>query len=102
MFLAQAMNEDRSCQHIVNESAINRLLGGLPQCSKSTGAYCRARNRLPLQMVKSLCCYAGNLISQQSLPKWHWRGRPVRLVDGTTLSMPDTADNQSTYPVNQR
>jgi hypothetical protein len=98
MFLAQAMNEDRSCQHIVNESAIKRLLVGMPQCSTATGAYCRARNRLPLPLVKSLSCYAGNLISRQSLPKWHWRGRPVRLVDGTTLSMPDTADNQSVYP----
>lgn len=98
MFLAQAMNEDRSCQHIVNDSAIKRMLGGLPQCSTSTGAYCRARNRLPLQLVKTLSCYAGNMISQQSLPKWHGHDRPVRLVDGTTLSMPDTADNQSSYP----
>ncbi len=98
MFLSQAMNEDRSCQHIVNQSAIKRLRGGMPQCSTATGAYCRARNRLPLPMVKSLSCYVGKLISPQSLPKWHWRGRPVRLVDGTTLSMPDTADNQSVYP----
>ncbi len=28
----------------------------------------------------------------------HWRNRPVRLVDGTTVSMPDTPDNQETYP----
>lgn len=98
MFLAQAMNEDRSCQHIVNDSAIKRVLGGLPPCSTSTGAYCRARNRLPLPMVKSLCCYAGKMSSQQSLPKWHWHHRPVRLVDGTTLSMPDTEDNQRLYP----
>ncbi|MFT5609058.1 MAG: hypothetical protein ACI9PZ_002877, partial [Parvicella sp.] len=39
MFLAQAMNADRSCQNIVNESATNRLLGSLPLCSTDTGAY---------------------------------------------------------------
>jgi hypothetical protein len=27
-----------------------------------------------------------------------WRGRRVKLVDGTTCSMPDTADNQDAYP----
>ncbi len=67
MFLAQALNEDRSCQYAVNDSAIKRLLGGLPLCSTRTGAYCRARKRLPVQMVKSLARYAGDLISQQSL-----------------------------------
>jgi hypothetical protein len=29
---------------------------------------------------------------------WHWQGRPVRLVDGTTVSMPDTRANQASYP----
>lgn len=98
MFLAQAMNEDRSCQRIVNDAAIKRLVGGLPSCSTRTGAYCRARQRLPLSMLSSLTCCVGNTISQQSLPQWRWRNRSVKLVDGTTISMPDTADNQTTYP----
>ncbi len=98
MFLAQALNENRSCQYAVNDAAIKRLLGNLPLCSTRTGAYCRARKRLPVQMVKSLACYAGDLISQQSLGEWHWRQRPVRLVDGTTISMPDTEQNQQAYP----
>ena len=54
MFLAQAMNEDRSCQRAVNAAAVKRLLGGLPMCSTYTGAYCRARKRLPLSMLTSL------------------------------------------------
>ncbi|MBL8397854.1 MAG: IS4 family transposase [Candidatus Accumulibacter sp.] len=29
---------------------------------------------------------------------WKWRGRSVTLMDGTTLSMPDTASNPSVYP----
>src|SRR5665647_1414560 len=33
MFLAQALMPDRSCQNIVNDSAVKRLMGGLPQCS---------------------------------------------------------------------
>ncbi|MRB67655.1 IS4 family transposase, partial [Bacillus thuringiensis] len=29
---------------------------------------------------------------------WHWRGRPVRLVDGATVALPDTTENQEAYP----
>jgi hypothetical protein len=27
-----------------------------------------------------------------------WLGKRVKIVDGTTLSMPDTAENQAVYP----
>ena len=40
MFLAQAQNEDRSCQAVVNQAAVTRMLSGLPDCSTHTGAYC--------------------------------------------------------------
>lgn len=98
MFLAQAMSADRSCQKAVNEALVQRLFGGLPTCSSHTGAYCQARQRLPLEMIKELTCYTGCIMSQGSAKHWHWRGRPVRLVDGTTVSMPDTEDNQLAYP----
>ena len=37
-------------------------------------------------------------MTAQSPTDWHWRGRPVRLVDGTTVPMPDTPANQAMYP----
>ena len=33
MFMAQALKPDRSCQGIVNDAAVRRLLHGLPPCS---------------------------------------------------------------------
>ena len=51
MFLAQAMSSDRSCQSIVNQAAVQRLIGGLSLSSSHTGGYCRARQRIPLQMI---------------------------------------------------
>ncbi|MBT5229376.1 MAG: IS4 family transposase [Methylococcales bacterium] len=98
MFLAQAMSSDRSCQKVVNASSIKRLLSNLPLCSTHTGAYCKARKRLPLTMIKELARYTGNKITSQAPAAWHWRGRPVRLVDGATASMPDTKENQLIYP----
>ena len=98
MFLAQAMSTDRSCQKAVDDAAIKRLMGGLPICSTHTGAYCRARKRLPLDMVSTLARHTGRVMGQRTPATWHWRGRPVRLVDGATVALPDTADNQAVYP----
>ena len=98
MFLAQAMNADRSCQSTVNDASIKRLMNGLPICSTHTGAYCRARKRLPLDMVSTLARHTGCVMAERTPETWHWRGRPVRLVDGATVALPDTADNQAVYP----
>lgn len=98
MFLAQALSADRSCQKAVNDTAIKRLAASLPLCSTHTGAYCRARQRLPMEMVCKLARYTGRWITAHAPEPWHWRGRPVRLVDGTTVVMPDTAANQAVYP----
>jgi len=98
MFLAQALSADRSCQNTVNEAAIKRLTAGLPICSTHTGAFCRARQRLPVDMVSTLACHSARLVSEKVPQAWHWQGRAVRLVDGTTITMADTPANQSAYP----
>ena len=98
MFLAQALSTDRSCQKAVNDAAVQRWSGGLPPCSTHTGGYCHARQRLPAEMVSTLTQHTGQLIAARTPATWRWRGRPVRLVDGTTVTMPDTPANQATYP----
>lgn len=98
MFLAQALAADRSCQNAVNESAIKRLIGGLTDCSTNTGAYCRARQRLPVEMVSTLARYTGRLIARHAPEAWQWQGRPVRLVDGAIVVLADTPTNQEAYP----
>jgi len=98
MFLAQGMNQDRSCQKAVNDAAIQRIASGLPAISTTTGGYCRARQRLPLAMISELVCQTGELIDKQLPSKWLWRGKRVHLIDGTTVTMPDTAENQAVYP----
>ena len=38
----------------------------------------------------------GGNLHEESLKVW--RGRSVKLIDGTTVSMPDTKENQKKYP----
>lgn len=98
LFLSQVMSSDRSCQNIVNQTAVDRVIGGLPQVSTHTGGYCRARKRLPVTMIKNLTQQLGTLIDEPSPTEWRWNGRRVCLIDGTTVTMPDTEDNQTHFP----
>ena len=98
MFMRQALQADGSCQKAVNGWAAQRAADGLSPCSVRTGGYCRARQRLPLEMVSALARQTGCLLSQKARASWLWRGRAVKLVDGTALSMPDTPQNQAVYP----
>lgn len=98
MFLAQVMSADRSCQHAINQAALKRLLGNLPACSTHSGGYCRARQRLPLDLITELTRYIGEASTNAAPEAWRWHGRRVLSVDGTTVTMPDTAENQAIYP----
>lgn len=98
MFLSQAMSADRSCQNIVNIKALQGSICGLNKVSTQTGSYCKARKRLPLTMVSELTRHTSQLIGEQLPTAWRWQGRKVKLVDGTTITMPDTPENQAVYP----
>lgn len=98
LFMAQAMNSDASCQNAVDGHVVERVFNGLSACSTITGAYCKARQRLPTAMVSELVKQTGHLVAKQVPEQWKWQGRPVKLVDGTTITMPDTVENQNLYP----
>lgn len=97
MFLRQVLEEDRSCQRAVNAWAAARAAEGLSRRSIRTGAYCRARARLPHELGQALTRETGRLLCGRSKDSWRWRGRAVKLLDGTSFSMPDTPENQAAY-----
>jgi hypothetical protein len=98
MFLAQVLSADGSCRQVVNDAMVKRVIGGLKPGSTDTGGYCKARARLPMSMVSTLAREAGGIVAKGAPCWWHWRSRPVRLVDGATVTLPDTPENQAAYP----
>lgn len=99
MFVTQGLNEDRSCSKAVNDLIIqqqrqnNRL-----KISPNTGAYCLARKKIPLALVSQLATKIAELVHLKTPEDWLWKGRRVHLIDGTTLTMPDTPENQQKFP----
>src|SRR3989344_8988765 len=49
-------------------------------------------------MLSGLARHTGQAMSAHAPSAWRWRGPPVRLVDGATVAMPDTPENQALYP----
>ncbi len=92
------MSADGSCQNAVNEALVNRLLSGMSVGSANTGGYCLARQRLPQEMVSALARETAALLDAHVPTGWPRRGRHVKLVEGTTVSMPDTEANQARFP----
>ena len=75
-----------------------RLARGLPACSADTGGYCKARQRLPEALLPRLARDTADRLGEHAPEGWLFHGRRVVIADGTTVSMPDTPENQAAYP----
>jgi len=98
VFLGQALSADHSCRAAVARLIAHRLSRGQRPCSATTGAYCQARKRLPEQFFSAVACLVGRALDAKTDVQWLWKGRRVYMFDGTTVSMPDTPENQAAYP----
>ena len=98
LFIEQVMGADHSCQDAVARGASQEVGLEHAMCSLNTGPYCKARKRLPLRLVQRLSRALAERLSARQAVQWQWRGREIKLVDGTTVSMPDTPDNRENFP----
>jgi hypothetical protein len=96
-FLIQLLEKDHSCSAAVERVNADRLDAGLPPCSPDTGAYCKARERMPLSLFKRLLTGTAQHIQEKMPHDWSFKGRPVKIVDGTGASMPDTPRNRREF-----
>lgn len=99
-FLSQVLfkGEQRSCVAAVARVVVLLIALERGPCSSNTGAYCRARGKLSEKVIHRLTVEVADGCEKQVEAEWLWHGRQVYLVDGTTVSMPDTPENQEAYP----
>jgi len=99
-FLSQVLfkEEQRSCAAAVARVVVLLVTLGRRPPSDDTGAYCRARAKLSEKVIRRLTCEVADGCEQAVPSRWLWNGRHVSLVDGSTVFMPDTEENQEAYP----
>ena len=98
VFLSQILSNDQSCRNAVARLRSWRVAQGLRPCSLATGGYCTARRRLPETLLPRLVRDTATSLQEQAANGWLFHDRSVVIVDGTTVSMPDTPGNQRAYP----
>jgi hypothetical protein len=97
-FLYQVLSPDQSCRAAVARLLAFLCVGGDGSGSAKTDPYCKARQRLPEKLLADLACDSGLTLHRQVPGPAFLGGRPLKIADGTTVSMPDTPANQKAYP----
>ncbi len=98
LFLSQVIDPDHSCRAAVARLIVWMAVNKRKPCAPDTTSYCEARQRLPEAVIARLVRETARRTDTRASDAWHWRGRSVTLVDGTTASMPDSSANQKAYP----
>lgn len=98
MFLSQVIDPDHSCRASVARLIVWLAVNHRKTCAPDTSSYCEARMRLSERVIVRLVQETARRIDRGTSDEWLWKGRRVTLVDGTTVSMPDTEENQKEYP----
>jgi hypothetical protein len=99
-FLSQVLDPDHSLDAAVSRIIAFHMSQGREEViSPSTSAYSQARSKLSEEIISNLVGQSAKQM-EENLPKtWLWRMLyHLKLVDGSTLSMPDTPANQALYP----
>src|SRR6516165_2604930 len=97
-FLWQMLNPDRSCRAAVKRIAAWLSSQGQKLANDKDDPYIKARQRLPEAVPMRLMKHIGWRCHEQGNAAWRWCGKKVKVVDGSTTSMPDTDANQTAYP----
>jgi hypothetical protein len=94
----QALNPLTSGREVVRQlQALFDLEDG-PQLSPEDGAYCRAKVRLPLEEFPKALSATARHADQRAPPLQLLGGRPLKVADGSALTLADTPKNRATYP----
>ena len=99
-FVAQALSPKTSCREVVRRVEAWWRWGQLRSASSITdSAYIQARQRLDLATLRLIRGQVAWQLERTVLKEERWlEGREVKIVDGTSFSMPDTAANQAVWP----
>lgn len=95
-FLGQVLLRGASCRWALTRVQADAVGRGCRRPGDSTSGYCQARSALPLAWLQALFAALGRWFEPRT--RGQWRGRTVRLIDGTGFSMPDVPKCRRRWP----
>jgi hypothetical protein len=95
-FLWQVLNPGSACREVVRQIQALFALHTGGAVDEGTGGYCQARRRLPLETLEKVRQAAAAHAETHGQRWWH-RLTP-KVLDGCSVSLPDTKANQKDYP----
>jgi hypothetical protein len=98
LFLSQVLSSSHTCRETVRKAQAWLFLEQGKELSPNTSAYCQARKRLPQTGLNKAQEHIVEKLEAQVRPSHLWHGRQVKIVDGSSVSMPDTPSNQKSFP----
>ena len=98
LFLFQVLSPDGSCREVLRGFLAWLAAEERKTASVRTAAYCKARAKLPLKGIQKLSSQIVRKISEGETNRELWYGRKIKVIDGSSASMPDTYQNQKAWP----
>lgn len=98
-FLFQVLSPECACREVVRKVQAWWQGPRKRRMSASTATYCQARARRALATLRKLFAALAATLERRILDRERGLGRRrVKILDGSTLSMPDTPANQKRWP----
>ncbi len=98
--LSQVLDADHSLEAAVSRVIAFHLSQGRQEdISSNTAAYSKARSKFPEEVISNLARESAAHLEEVVSNDWLWNKlHRLKLIDGSTVSMPDTPENQTIYP----
>lgn len=97
-FLWQMLKPRTACREVVRQVQAQARLQGWGSVDEGTSAYIQARQRLPQECLERVLAATAQAAEQRTSSQPQLQGRPVKVVDGSSVQLPDTAAHQMDYP----
>lgn len=97
-FVWQMLKPRTACREVVRQVQALACAQGRGSVDDCASAYIQARQRLPQERLERILAATAQAAEQRATPGPQLQGRPVKVVDGSSVQLSDTTANQKEYP----
>ena len=97
-WVAQILEGNASCTKGLSMIQSWCRVLGLPVPGSDTSAYCRAKMRIEDSFLVRIDHQIKQVLQGRIQAQDSWRGHALKAIDGTTVTLMDTPENQVSYP----